>query len=193
MSFDVFAEEIYPALSCGATVVLRTEEALSFVASFIQQSQDCQITVWDLPTSYWYLIVNKLSTGKITLPKSLRLVIIGGERVVPEQVKKWLNYVGNFPELINAYGPTETTIEATICLLSSLKETQLQGKEIPIGKPIGDNIQVYVLDQNLQQVPTQTIGEIYIGGAGLARGYLNRPELTAERFIKNPFNNSKTP
>ncbi|MCL6755242.1 amino acid adenylation domain-containing protein [Nostoc sp. CCCryo 231-06] len=191
VSFDVFAEEIYPALSCGATVVLRTEETLSFVASFIQQSQDCQITVWDLPTSYWYLIVNELSTGKITLPKSLRLVIIGGERVVPEQVKKWLNYVGNFPELINAYGPTETTIEATICLLSSLKETQLQGKEIPIGKPIADNIQVYVLDQNLQQVPTQTIGEIYIGGAGLARGYLNRPELTAERFIKNPFNNSK--
>ncbi|MCC5645817.1 amino acid adenylation domain-containing protein [Nostoc sp. CHAB 5824] len=191
MSFDVFAEEIYPALSCGATVMLRTEEMVSSVASFVQQSQDWQITVWDLPTAYWHLIVNELATGQITLPQSLRLVIIGGERALPEQVKMWLKFVGKFPELINAYGPTETTVEATICSLSNLKPTQLEGTEIPIGKPMGDNIQVYVLDQNLQQVPKETIGEIYIGGAGLAQGYLNRPELTAEKFIQNPFDNSK--
>ncbi|MEH2091942.1 non-ribosomal peptide synthetase [Nostoc sp.] len=191
MSFDVFAEEIYPALSCGATVVLRTEEMVSSVASFVQQSQDLQITVWDLPTSYWYLIVNELVTSKIKLPQLLRLVIIGGERVLPEQVRMWLKFVGEFPELINAYGPTETTIEATICSLSNLQKKQLKRTEVPIGKPMGNNIQVYVLDQNLQQAPTEAIGEIYIGGAGLARGYLNRAELTAEKFIKNLFDNSK--
>ncbi|MFS0516530.1 amino acid adenylation domain-containing protein [Nostoc sp. UIC 10607] len=191
MSFDVSAEEIYPCLSCGATVVLRTEEMASSLASFVQQSQDWQITVWDLPTAYWHLIVNELVTGQIKLPQSLRLVIIGGERALPEQVRMWLKFVGNFPELINSYGPTEITVAATICTLSNLSATELEGTEIPIGKPIGDNIQVYVLDQNLQIVPTGTIGEIYIGGAGLARGYLNRPELTAEKFIQNPFNNSK--
>jgi amino acid adenylation domain-containing protein/non-ribosomal peptide synthase protein (TIGR01720 family) len=192
ISFDVAVEEIYPCLSSGATVVLRTEEMTSSVALFVQQSQDWQITVWDLPTAYWHLIVNELAKGQITLPESLRLVIIGGERALPEQVKIWLECVGNFPELINAYGPTETTVEATISCLSSLSASQLKEKEIPIGKPMGDNIQVYVLDENLQQVPTETTGEIYIGGAGLARGYLNHPELTAEKFIENPFDdNSK--
>ncbi|MEH1869669.1 MAG: amino acid adenylation domain-containing protein [Nostoc sp.] len=190
MSFDVSAEEIYPCLSCGATVVLRTEEMVSSISSFVKQSQDWQITIWDLPTAYWHLIVNELVTSQITLPKSLRLVIIGGERVLAEKVKMWLKCVGNFPELINSYGPTEITVAATICTLSNLSYTQLEAIEIPIGKPMGDNIQVYILDQNLQQVPTEVIGEIYIGGAGLARGYLNRPELTAEKFIKNPFDNS---
>ncbi len=191
MSFDVSAEEIYPCLSCGATLVLRREEMIGSVASFVQKSQDWQITVWDLPTAYWHLIVNELVTGQIKLPESLRLVIIGGERALPEQVRMWLKFVGNFPELINSYGPTEITIAATTCTLSNLSYTQLEGTEIPIGKPMGDNIQVYVLDRNLHTVPTGTIGEIYIGGAGLARGYLNRPELTAEKFIKNPFDNSK--
>ncbi|MBG1241150.1 non-ribosomal peptide synthetase [Nostoc sp. NZL] len=191
INFDVSAEEIYPCLSCGATLVLRTEEMASSLSLFVQKSQDWQITVWDLPTAYWHLIVNELVTGQIKLPQSLRLVIIGGERALPEQVKMWLKFVGNFPELINSYGPTEITVAATICTLSNLSATQLERTETPIGKPMGDNIQVYVLDQNLQTVPTGTIGEIYIGGAGLARGYLNRLELTAEKFIKNPFNNSK--
>ena len=86
MSFDVAAEEIYPCLSCGGTVVLRTEEMVSSVASFVQQSKDWQITVWDLPTAYWHLLVNELATGQIALPESLRLVVIGGERVLPERV-----------------------------------------------------------------------------------------------------------
>jgi amino acid adenylation domain-containing protein/non-ribosomal peptide synthase protein (TIGR01720 family) len=191
ISFDVFAEEIYPGLSCGATLVLRTAEMVGSVAAFVQQSQALQITVWDLPTAYWHLIVNELATGKLILPKSLRLVIIGGERVLPAQVKSWLKIVGNFPELVNVYGPTETTIEATICCLSSLSAAQLERAEIPIGTPFGAHIQVYVLDRNLQQVPTETTGEIYIGGTGLARGYLNRPELTAAKFINNLFDNSK--
>jgi amino acid adenylation domain-containing protein/non-ribosomal peptide synthase protein (TIGR01720 family) len=187
INFDTAAEEIYPCLSCGATLVLRTEEMLNSVALFVQQSQDWQITLWDLPTAFWHLLANELADSKIKLPESLRLVIIGGERVLPKQVKIWLKYIGNFPELINTYGPTEATVEATICSLSSLTTTQLERKEIPIGKPISDNIEVYILDQNLQIVPTETTGEIYIGGAGLARGYLNARELTAEKFIKNPF------
>ncbi|MBO1051472.1 MAG: amino acid adenylation domain-containing protein [Dolichospermum sp. DET73] len=187
ISFDVAAEEIYPGLSCGATLVLRTEEMISSVSSFVQQSQDWQITVWDLPTAYWHLIVNELAMNPIALPESLRLVIIGGERVLPERVKMWLKDIGHFPQLINCYGPTETTVAASICCLSSLSATQLERTEIPIGKPMGDNIEIYILDQNLESVPTETIGEIYIGGAGLAKGYLHRPELTAEKFIKNPF------
>ncbi|MFB2875446.1 condensation domain-containing protein, partial [Floridanema aerugineum] len=118
---------------------------------------------------------------------SLRLVIIGGERVLPEKVATWYQLIGNYPQLVNSYGPTETTVVAT---LSNLSENTLNRQEIPIGKPIS-NVQVYVFDRYLQPVPIGVPGELFIGGAGLARGYLNARELTAEKFIKNPFNNSK--
>lgn len=188
ISFDVAAEEIYVTLCSGATLILRTEEMISSIPLFVQKSQDWQITVWDLPTAYWHLFVNELVKSKIALPNSLRLVIIGGERVQPELVRMWFKNVGDFPELINAYGPTEGTIEVSLCRLSQLTESQRNRTEIPIGKSLGENISVYVLDETLKIVPPETPGEIYIGGAAVARGYLNRPELTAQKFIQAPFN-----
>ncbi|MFM7793815.1 MAG: AMP-binding protein, partial [Microcystis panniformis] len=119
---------------------------ISSIPSFVQKSQDWQITVWDLPTAYWHLFVNELVKSKIALPNSLRLVIIGGERVQPELVRMWFKNVGNFPELINGYGPTEGTIAVSLCRLSQLTESQRNRAEIPIGKSLGENISVYVLD-----------------------------------------------
>ncbi|MBW4428108.1 MAG: amino acid adenylation domain-containing protein [Nostoc desertorum CM1-VF14] len=188
ISFDVAAEEIYSCLCSGATLILRTQEIVSSIPLFIQKSQESGLTVWNLPTPYWHLLVNEIINSEISLPSNLRLVIIGSEKAQPEWVKQWLNNFGTFPELINVYGPTEATIAATSCSLSCLSESQLNHAEIPIGKPLGDNVQVYVLDESLSPVPTNTLGEIYIGGAGVARGYLNRPELTVKAFIQSPFN-----
>jgi aspartate racemase len=90
--------------------------------------------------------------------------------------------------LWNLYGPTETTIWSTIArILTATTDTSVT--PISIGHPIA-NTQVYILDSYLQQVPIDVPGELYIGGAGLARGYINRPDLTAEKFIKNPFSNN---
>ena len=100
ISFDVAAHEIYTTLCSGATLVLRTEEMISSIPSFVQKSQDWQITVWDLPTAYWHLLINELVKSKVALPDSLRLIIIGGERVQPELVRMWFKNVGNFPELM---------------------------------------------------------------------------------------------
>ncbi|HBK22674.1 MAG TPA: non-ribosomal peptide synthetase [Planktothrix sp. UBA10369] len=191
ISFDVAAEEIYSSLCSGATLVLRTPEMVNSIPLFIQKSRELGITIWNLPTAYWHLLVNELINSKITLDKGLRLVIIGSEKVQPEWVKQWLKTVGTFPELINVYGPTEATIAATSCYLSHLTESQLNRPELPIGKALGENIQVYVLDESLNLVPTETPGEIHIGGLGVARGYLNRPELTVEKFIQSPFNSSE--
>ncbi|ACK73919.1 amino acid adenylation domain protein (plasmid) [Gloeothece citriformis PCC 7424] len=191
ISFDVAAEEIYSSLCSGATLVLRTEEMLSSIPLLVKKSEELAINVWNFPTAYWHLLVKELINHKIVLPKSLRLVIIGGEKAQAEAVKQWLKTVGTFPQLINIYGPTETTIAATICNLSELTESQLNRSEIPIGKSIGNNIQVYVLDDNLKILPTEAEGEIYISGVGVARGYLNRPKLTAEKFIQSPFNSSE--
>ncbi|MBT9312777.1 non-ribosomal peptide synthetase [Leptothoe kymatousa] len=183
ISFDAAAEEIYPCLAAGGTLVLRTEDMLSSVDQFLQTCRDWQLTVLDLPTAYWQQIVVELAAGNVTLPETLRLVIIGGERVSPESVKLWQSNVSDFPRLINTYGPTEGTVVATAYPIETTTNIQ---QEVPIGKAIS-NVQTYVLDQQLQPVPIGVPGELYIGGTCLARGYLNRPELTTERFIANPF------
>src|SRR5205085_11541901 len=107
--------------------------------------------------------------------RSLRTVIAAGEACRESVVEAWS--LGR--TLINAYGPTETTVCA------SLTECK-PGRCISIGRPIW-NTQIYVLDEEMELVPVGVKGELYIAGAGLARGYVNRPDLTAERFVPNPF------
>ncbi|MBL1175482.1 amino acid adenylation domain-containing protein [Pantanalinema sp. GBBB05] len=181
ISFDTAAEEIYPCLCVGGTVVLRTDEMLGSVATFLQQCQALNVTVLDLPTAYWHQLTIQLAASRLSLPPTLRLVIIGGEAALPAQLTLWKTWVGEVPKLVNTYGPTEATIVTTTHLLAQLECTH-PGTSVPIGKPIA-NTAAYVLDRDLQPVPIGVPGELHIGGMGLARGYLHRPELTAEKFI----------
>jgi amino acid adenylation domain-containing protein len=185
ISFDVSAEEIYTSLTSGATLVLRTESMLDSVEGFLQKCKNWEITVMALPTAYWHELTAFLSQETLALPPSLRLIIIGGEKALPERLKTWLECVGERVRVVNNYGPTEATVGATICELS-VADTTL--KELPIGRPIS-NLQTYILDRYQQPVPLGVPGELHIGGDGLARGYLNRPDLTDEKFIPNPFSN----
>ncbi|NEP32739.1 non-ribosomal peptide synthetase [Moorena sp. SIO3B2] len=184
ISFDTAAEEIYPCLTQGATLILRTEEMIQSIPEFVDQSQRLQLTVWNFPTAYWHLLCSELTQERLVLPESLRLVIIGGERALPEKVSLWLEFVGDSVTLVNSYGPTEGTVIATV---SQLVNQPQQGQPIAIGRPI-PNAKTYVLDESLQPVPVGVPGELHIGGAGVARGYLNRPDLTQEKFISDPFN-----
>ncbi len=186
ISFDVSAEEIYTSLISGATLVLRTDTMLDSLEGFLQKCNTWEITILALPTAYWHELTSFLSQEKVAIAPSLRLIIIGGEKALPERLKTWFECVGQQVRLVNNYGPTETTIGATICELSAADATL---RELPIGRPIG-NVQTYILINNRQPLPIGVPGELHIGGAGLARGYLNRPELTDERFIRNPFSDS---
>jgi amino acid adenylation domain-containing protein len=113
-----------------------------------------------------------------------RAFIIGGENLLTENITFWKEFA---PEtlLVNEYGPTETVVG---CCVYRVPQNDIESNSVPIGQPIA-NTQLYVLDRQHQPVPIGVPGELYIGGAGLARGYLNRPELTAEKFIPNPFSN----
>ena len=104
-------------------------------------------------------------------------MIVGGERLNYSAVDQ---LHGDF-EISNVYGVTESTVDSTIHLIS-----QERSKEISIGKPL-DNTRIYILDPQLNIQPIGVLGEICISGAGLARGYLNQPDLTAEKFIDNPY------
>lgn len=121
-----------------------------------------------------------LSTDPDTLTawSKVQKTLLGGE-ALPGDLAQLLAGVCQ-GEIINVYGPTETTIWSTSARIAS------DGKDVCIGRPIA-NTQIYILDQQLQPVPVGTAGELYIGGAGVVRGYLDRPALTAERFIPNPF------
>ncbi|MDZ8135368.1 MAG: amino acid adenylation domain-containing protein [Nostoc sp. DedQUE04] len=180
ISFDAACEEIFPCLLHGATLVLRTDEMLVSIKAFNEKCQQHCISVLDIPTAFWHQITSELATSALKLPESLRLVIIGGEKALPDKINIWQQQVESGIRLINSYGPTETTVVATVCDL-----TTVEG-EVPIGRAIA-NMQTYVLDSDLQPVPIGIWGELHIGGIGVARGYLHQPELTSEKFIPNPF------
>ncbi|MEH2382482.1 MAG: amino acid adenylation domain-containing protein [Nostoc sp.] len=181
ISFDAAAEEIFPCLMRGGTLVLRTDAMLSSVPAFLQKCSELELTILDLPTAFWHQVTLALATESCILPKQLRLMLIGGERALKVQLATWHKYAPKSVRLVNTYGPTETTIVTTKCDLS-----EPSWQEIPIGSAI-PNVQTYVLDNYLQPIPIGVVGELYIGGVGVSRGYLNRPGLTADKFIPNPY------
>ncbi|MCC5635071.1 amino acid adenylation domain-containing protein [Nostoc sp. CHAB 5844] len=185
ISFDVAGEEIYPCLTSGATLVLRTDEMLASVSAFLQKCQDGKLTIINIPTAYWHQWMAELEITDLVIPECLRLVIIGGEQAHLEKVAIWQKKINNL-QLINAYGLTETTVTSTIYKLSvNISQS------VPIGRAIA-NVKTYVLDQHRQLVAIGVTGELYIGGANLAKGYLNRSDLTEEKFILNPFEKAES-
>lgn len=190
ISFDTAAEEIFTTLTSGATLVLRTDAMLATVAIFFDHCRSLAISKLILPTTFWHEITTQLAEEKLSWPKKITLVVIGGEQASNEKLDVWLKHVPKDVVLINAYGPTETTIAATMAYLHRPDQNTANSR-ITIGKPVQNN-QAYILDQNLQPVPVGIPGELYIGGLGLSRGYLNRPDLTMDRFINNPFSSDIT-
>jgi amino acid adenylation domain-containing protein len=184
MSFDVAAEELFASWAHGATVVLMPPDDY-LLQTFVKIIEDRHVSVVNLPASYWYEWVAALSRGDAALPPRLRLLVTGSEKVSTAQLAAWHELAGERVRWINAYGPTEATITTTI--FEPRGELKYQGVgSVPIGRPV-NNARVYLLDGKLQPLPVGIAGELHIGGAGLARGYLGRPELTAEKFIPDPF------
>jgi len=185
LSFDVAAEELFPAWLRGATVVLRSENCTDSIDRFLHFVERERISVLNLPASWWHELVDELERSQAPLPPSVRLVVTGNERVLPDALTRWRKLTSGRVRWLNAYGPTEATITATLYepeFSSPLPETS----SVPIGRPIA-NVHALLLDEQLRAVPDGEPGELHLGGAGLARGYLNRPELTAAKFIRNPF------
>ena len=187
INFDIAVEEIYTCLLSGSTLVLRTDEMLADMKTFCQTCQNWQLTILNLPTAYWHQLMAEWESIEAYFPESVRLTIVGGEKVLSEPVKHWQEYVkrsgkSDRLQLINSYGPTETTVSATLYRIPTDAETIT--REVPIGRPF-NHLQTYILDRYNQLVPIGVPGELHIGGSSLARGYLNRPELTKEKFIPN--------
>ncbi len=180
LGFDTAAEEIYPTLLAGATLVLRTDAMIGSVEAFLRACDAQGVTLVDFPTAYWHVVVSGLSSAGVPFPSSVRLAILGGERAKPEQLVEWFERVGTDVRLLNTYGPTEATIVGTSYELTP------DDLDVPIGRPIR-NVRAYVLDRHGEPVPIGVPGELHLAGEGVALGYWERPELTAEKFVPDPF------
>ena len=181
LNFDAAGEEIFPPLCRGGAVVIAPEH-VDF-AGFGPLLEQHQVSVASLPPAFaaeWLLWL-ELNAGHV--PRSLRLVILGGEKIPPEAYARWRRLGGAEIPWINVYGPTETTVTAA---MGTLVPGDLARAAFPIGRPVR-NAQLFVLDPQLRLCPQGQTGELYIGGLGLARGYQGLPAETAERFIPHPF------
>jgi amino acid adenylation domain-containing protein len=187
INFDAALEQLLPPLLAGSRLVLRGPEVWS-ATEFQTQISRHQLTMINPPTAYWQQMTEEWA--KVVDKKelaSLRLVIAGGDLMRPATVAAWQQIFGEQVRLLNAYGPTETTITSTICdIFPHLSQNDGINSSIPIGFPLAHR-KIYILDDTQKLVPTGVPGELCIGGICLARGYLNRPELTAGSFIPDPF------
>lgn len=191
ISFDIAIEEVFPALICGAAVVLKTESFSLQAQEFLPWIQEQQVTVLDLPTAYWHELIHQMEmTPGATLPEKLRLVILGGEKASTKTYRAWQKMAADRVRLINTYGPTEASVIVSAFEPARSPEVSL-GDCLPIGRPVA-NAELYVLDQDLKPVTFGESGELHIGGIPLAGGYLNQASLTAQKFIADPFHANGT-
>ncbi len=175
-AFDATGWELWPYLSCGACVLFPDEETRVSPERLRDWLIEREITITFLPTP----LAERMLTLDWPPEAPLRFLLTGAD-TLHHYPSPGLPFA-----LINNYGPTEATVVATSGLVPPLTDAQ----EPPaLGWPIA-NTQIYLLDDHLREVPDGQVGEIYIGGVSLARGYHNRPELTAERFIRSPFDPS---
>ena len=168
--FDASVEEIFTTLFAGATLHLGPAGTTQLAGDITKVLRDCAITVVTLPPAL-------LAVTQVELLPALETILSAGEACPVEVVERW----GRSRRFVNGYGPTENSVCA-----SHLECDGVYVKSVPIGRPM-QNVQLYILDRDMEPVPIGVPGELYIGGDSLARGYFSRPDLTAEKFVPNPF------
>jgi len=181
ISFDASTFEIWGALLNEARLVIHPPHMPSLEELGHVLRREKVTTLW--LTSGWF---NQMVDGQLASLKGLRFLLAGGEALSVPHVLKAARELSNC-QLINGYGPTETT---TFACCYRVPRTWPGRASVPIGRPIA-NTRVYILDGDLNPVAEGAPGELYIGGDGVARGYVNRPELTAEKFVASPFSQER--
>ncbi|KGW80573.1 amino acid adenylation domain-containing protein [Burkholderia pseudomallei] len=182
LNFDLSLEEIVPALSSGATLAPAVE---LFGAGGSARGHSARPTMIHLTAAHWQQLVgewHRAGARPAAALEGVRLVNVTGDALSPHKLEQWDAIRPAHTRLINTYGPTEITIS---CSAAYVRHAPGMSR-VSIGRPFA-NSRMYLLDARGEPVPVGVTGELYIGGDGVARGYLNRPELSAERFVDDPF------
>ncbi|NEO35901.1 MAG: amino acid adenylation domain-containing protein [Moorea sp. SIOASIH] len=184
IGFDATITSLFSPFLVGRKVVLLPEEG-EIEALKAALCSGTKFSLVKITPAHLEILSYLLAHEQVKIDN--KAFIIGGEALSANHIKFWQKYAPQI-RLINEYGPTETVVG---CCIYEVGGKTFSGGNIPIGRPIS-NTKIYILDSHLEPVAIGVPGELYIGGDGLARGYLNRPELTSEKFIPNPFCNSKS-
>ncbi|WP_342551527.1 amino acid adenylation domain-containing protein [Paenibacillus sp. FSL R7-0652] len=174
--FDSFITHFFGPIISGSTVYLLNGQECKDAVAINSIIKKQAITHIQSPPSF---LMTLLEQAKAEEWASMKNVVAAGERIVPSLIQR-LNRINPRIEVCNEYGPTENSVVSTILLINSPEQY------ISIGKPIANN-RVYILGEHHDLQPVGVQGELCVAGAGLARGYLNRPDLTAEKFVNDPF------
>ncbi|MEW5926454.1 MAG: amino acid adenylation domain-containing protein [Gemmatimonadota bacterium] len=178
LGFDAHVRQLFPPLLRGEPVWVLPEETATDPAALLRAiSAHERVSFGGVP-ALWGAMLDLVRSGEAPKPRGLRAVLLGGESLPAELAERTF---AEFPDvaLWNHYGPTEATVNATVARVRP-------GEPVTIGRPVG-NVRVYLLDAQGVPTPVGVPGELYVAGAGVARGYLGRPELTAEKFVPDPF------
>lgn len=184
--FDAALEQIFSTLISGATLIVRPAQLWS-AREFYQRMVECGVTIINPPVAYWRSIGRELARiGDVLPPHPLKVVVIGGDAMLPDDVRTWSRTPFLTHKLVHCYGPTETTVYVTSTNVPMRIDGTAWAHSIPIGRPVAGR-EVHVLDEAGEPVAQGATGELYIGGRALAWGYLNRPAETARSFVPDPF------
>ena len=179
LGFDLTITGLLAPLLAGQRVLLLPEtHTLEALSSALRANHD--LTLVKLTPAHVDALSQMIPASE--LAERVRALIIGGEALKSQQLTYWRTHAPA-TSLINEYGPTETVVG---CCVYTVDPALEEAGSVPIGRPIA-NTQLYILSEHLDPVPLGVTGELYIGGAGVSRGYVNQPDLTAERFIPDPF------
>lgn len=181
-SFDMSAYDVFGTLAAGATIVVPEPAATLDPARWAQMMVEHEITVWHSVPALLELLVDHIGDRSVLQPRWLRLVLLGGDWI-PLALPARITALASGCRVISMGGATEVSMDSTIFEIDAVRP---EWKSIPYGAPMANQL-AYVLDPKLGLVPVGVPGELHLGGIGVGRGYLNRPELTAEKFIPNPF------
>jgi len=181
-AFDFGVFELLTTSLFGGTLHIRDKEAQLDASSFVDYVNEQGINTFHTTPSFFRHIA---SSGKKI--ESLKILHLGGETLTGDMVNSLFAILNDECMVYNGYGPTEATINCAIFAIGNKEVWKEMSREnMPIGKPSANN-RLYILDKNARPVPIGVSGELHVGGVALTRGYINRPELTAEKFINNPF------
>jgi amino acid adenylation domain-containing protein len=183
-SFDVFTGDMIRSLLAGAKLVLCPMETVVDPSALYTLMLEEGIDAAEFVPATASMLFEYVESEGTTL-EHMRLVIVSSEAWTNEKCRFFMGLCGPQTRLVNAYGLTEATIDSTWFEPAAAVHLP-PGRFVPIGRPL-DNTSIYILDSNLEPQPIGIPGELCVGGVAVARGYLNRPELTAERFVPDPF------
>ncbi|RBL90699.1 non-ribosomal peptide synthetase [Chitinophaga flava] len=184
-TFDISVWQMFAALMCGGHTVVYDDDHIYQPAALISAVEEDQVTILELVPSYLAAVLQEKTTVSLS---RLEYLMVTGEAVSQHLLQQWFTHplYGRIP-VVNAYGPTEASDDITH---HTMYETPASAN-VPLGRPVR-NMDIYIVSQDMELCPIGVAGEICVAGIGVSRGYLGRPELTAEKFITDPFTTGET-